>query len=104
MPSARDVERGARALVGVPGEREVVARARHPALDEPDADPGIEPAMESEEGWRRRLRPHVKPEEPEGCPHELHPRMRHSTAARISATTASRFFCSRMARADRRSG
>jgi hypothetical protein len=103
MLAARDVERRAPPLVGVAGEREVVALTRHPALDEADADPRIEPAMESEERGRHRLRPSVEPEKPKSGAHELRARRHHSAASRISATTASRFFCSRMARAERRS-
>jgi hypothetical protein len=58
------------AAVGVAGQRQVVALAIHPALDGTDADPRIEPAVESQKGRGRILWPHLQPEETEVSEHE----------------------------------
>ena len=45
------------ALLGVPGELEVVPLTRHPGRDGADAAPGVEPGSEDMDLWRVSLHP-----------------------------------------------
>jgi hypothetical protein len=82
------VEGGAPALLGVPGELEIVALARHADGDVPDAGPGVEPgAQRQEEASYEGLGSAAKTE---CCSQELAALVEHALLDQLSAAAQRR--------------